>query len=147
MEHLERIRAAINRRPVDRVPYALWRHFPDEDRDPLRLAEATLQYQKRYRSDFIKLTFTGGYAVAPGLVFKMLGIYTKMPGKPPDLTSPFALRRGATVVDFARTIHRDFPDHLRQARVWGSARFEGQAVPRDHVLSDKDIVELNVDLA
>jgi ribosome-interacting GTPase 1 len=69
-----------------------------------------------------------------------------MPGKPPDLTAPFALPRGATVVDFARTIHRDFPDHLRQARVWGSARFDGQAVPRDHVLSDKDVVELNVDI-
>src|SRR5262245_37103179 len=48
-----------------------------------------------------------GMAELPGLVFKLLDlvrIYTKMPGKPPDLTAPFALRRGATVVDFARTI-------------------------------------------
>jgi hypothetical protein len=91
-----------------------------------------------------------GMAELPGQIFKVLDlvrIYAKMPGKPPDLTAPFALRRGATVVDFARTIHRDFPDHLRQARLWGSARFDGQAVPRDHVLSDKDVVELNVDLA
>jgi len=63
MDHLERIRAAIGRRPVDRVPFALWRHFPAEDRDPRALARATLAFQGRLPSDFIKVTFTGGYAV------------------------------------------------------------------------------------
>jgi ribosome-interacting GTPase 1 len=85
----------------------------------------------------------------PGRVFKLLDlvrVYSKLPGKPPDMTSPTPVKRGATVVDFARIIHRDFPDHLKEARVWGSARFDGQAVPRDHVLVDKDVVELHVDL-
>ncbi|MBI4601390.1 MAG: TGS domain-containing protein [Planctomycetes bacterium] len=83
----------------------------------------------------------------PALVFRMLErirIYSKEPGKPPDLSKPFVLRRGETVLDLAGKIHRDFPGHLRQARVWGSARFEGQAVQRDYVLADKDVVELHV---
>lgn len=90
-----------------------------------------------------------GMAGIPRRVFDLLDlvrIYSKLPGKPPDLSTPTALRRGSTVVDFARNIHRDFPDHLKEARVWGSARFDGQAVPRDHILKDKDIVELHVDL-
>jgi uroporphyrinogen decarboxylase len=63
MDHLERIRAATLRQPVDRVPFALWRHFPAEDQDPRGLAQATLLFQRRYPSDFVKVTFTGGYAV------------------------------------------------------------------------------------
>jgi uncharacterized protein len=90
-----------------------------------------------------------GLAEIPRRVFDLLQlvrVYSKVPGKPPDLGSPTPLKMGSTVVDFARVIHRDFPDHLKEARVWGSARFDGQAVPRDHILKDKDIVELHVDV-
>jgi uroporphyrinogen decarboxylase len=59
----ERTQAAIDRAPVDRVPYAFWRHFPDADHSPRALAEATLAFQARWGSDFIKLTPAGGYAV------------------------------------------------------------------------------------
>ncbi len=58
-----RILAALNREPVDRVPYAVWRHFPAVDRSPAGLAQATLRFHERYGSDFLKLTPTGGYAV------------------------------------------------------------------------------------
>jgi ribosome-interacting GTPase 1 len=60
------------------------------------------------------------------------------------MNQPFILNRGSTVVDMAEAVHRDFPSKLKSARVWGSARFPGQAVPRDYVLEDKDIVELRV---
>jgi uroporphyrinogen decarboxylase len=59
----ERVRAAINREPVDRVPYAFWRHFPDVDRSAPALAQATLRFHERYGSDFVKITPSGGYAV------------------------------------------------------------------------------------
>ncbi len=59
----ERVQAAIDRAPVDRVPYAFWRHFPDADHSPRALAEATLAFHARWGSDFIKLTPAGGYAV------------------------------------------------------------------------------------
>ena len=63
MSRRERIRAAINREPVDRVPYAVWRHFPAVDRSPAGLAQSTLRFHERYGSDFLKITPAGGYAV------------------------------------------------------------------------------------
>jgi uroporphyrinogen decarboxylase len=63
MSRRERLRAAIAGEPVDRVPYAVWRHFPQVDRNPAGLAQATLRFQDRYGSDFIKITPAGAYAV------------------------------------------------------------------------------------
>src|SRR5262245_36231515 len=63
MSRRERIQAAINRQPVDRVPYAVWRHFPAVDRSPAGLAQATLRFHDHYGSDFLKITPGGGYAV------------------------------------------------------------------------------------
>jgi len=64
MSRRERILAAVRREPVDRVPYAVWRHFPAVDRSPAGLAQATLRFHERYGSDFVKLTPRSGYAVA-----------------------------------------------------------------------------------
>jgi uroporphyrinogen decarboxylase len=63
MTRRERIRAALNREPVDRVPYAVWRHFPAVDKSPAGLAQSTLRFHERYGSDFLKITQAGGYAV------------------------------------------------------------------------------------
>jgi uroporphyrinogen decarboxylase len=63
MSRRERIQAAIARQPVDRVPYAVWRHFPTVDRSPAGLAQATLRFHDHYGSDFLKITPHGGYAV------------------------------------------------------------------------------------
>ncbi len=63
MTKFERVQAALRRRPTDRPPYAFWRHFPDTDRNPAALAQATLRFHERYGSDFLKVTPTGGYAV------------------------------------------------------------------------------------
>ena len=63
MSRRERIQAAINRQPVDRVPYAVWRHFPSVDHSPAGLAQATLRFHDHYGSDFLKITPRGGYAV------------------------------------------------------------------------------------
>jgi ribosome-interacting GTPase 1 len=70
-------------------------------------------------------------------------IYAKEPGKKPDRERPFVLPRGATVHDLARAVHKEIAENLRFARIWGNARFEGQQVDRDHVLSDRDVVELH----
>ncbi|PYM77892.1 MAG: uroporphyrinogen decarboxylase [Candidatus Rokuibacteriota bacterium] len=63
MTRRERVTAAVNRQPVDRVPYAVWRHFPTVDHSPAGLAQATLRFHERYGSDFLKITPRGGYAV------------------------------------------------------------------------------------
>jgi len=56
MTRRERLLAAVRREPVDRVPYAVWRHFPAVDRSPAGLAQATLRFHDHYGSDFIKIT-------------------------------------------------------------------------------------------
>ncbi len=70
-------------------------------------------------------------------------IYSKQPGKPPDRDKPFALRRGATVWDLARAIHKEVAQGFKFARIWGAGVHDGQAVQRDHVLSDRDVVEIH----
>jgi len=77
-------------------------------------------------------------------IVEIVRVYTKIPGKKPDMKAPFVLKAGSTVMDLAREIHHDFSDNLRFARVWGSARFEGQPVQRDYVLQDGDIIELHI---
>jgi ribosome-interacting GTPase 1 len=74
----------------------------------------------------------------------VIRIYTKQPGKPPDLTSPYTCPAGSTVADMAALIHRDFAEKLKSARVWGAGVFDGQTVGREHVLHDKDVVELHL---
>jgi ribosome-interacting GTPase 1 len=73
----------------------------------------------------------------------VMRIYTKQPGKPPDMTSPFTPPIGSTVSELAGRVHRDLEDSVKSARIWGSGVFDGQTVGRDHVLHDKDVVELH----
>ena len=73
----------------------------------------------------------------------VIRVYTKRPGKPPDLTSPFTCPSGSTLIELAALVHRDFADSLKSARLWGTGVFDGQTVPRDHVMHDKDVVELH----
>jgi ribosome-interacting GTPase 1 len=84
-------------------------------------------------------------AIGPWL-FAHLGvmrIYTKLPGKPADHARPFTLKRGQTVRDVARLVHKDLERTLRFARVFGHSGFEGQHVGPDHLLADGDVVELH----
>jgi ribosome-interacting GTPase 1 len=84
-------------------------------------------------------------ALGPWL-FRTLGVvrvYTKAPGHAPDKTRPFTLRRGQTVGDVARLVHKDVAHALRYARVWGRSGFDGQQVGREHALADGDVVELH----
>ncbi len=70
-------------------------------------------------------------------------VYTKQPGRPPDLHKPFVVPLGATVADLALQIHRDLPGRMKFARLWGHSRFEGQQVHKTEVLRDRDVVEIH----
>ncbi len=74
----------------------------------------------------------------------IIRVYSKSPGKNPDFTSPFVLKKGSTVADFAGKIHQDFVQKLKIAKVWGSSVYEGQMVQRGYVLQDGDVVELQI---
>ncbi|MBI3823294.1 MAG: 50S ribosome-binding GTPase [Planctomycetes bacterium] len=75
---------------------------------------------------------------------KVIRVYTKHPGKPADMKSPFTCPVGSTVIQMAELVHRDFADKLKSARIWGTGVHDGQAVGREHVLHDKDVVELHI---
>lgn len=80
-------------------------------------------------------------------LFRQLGIvrvYTKTPGKDPDMDKPFTVRRGDTVMDVARLVHKDIASSLSFARVWGKSVFDGQQVGPEHQVEDGDIVELHL---
>jgi len=48
--------ACLAGEPTDRIPVALWRHFPVDDQDPQALAAAHLAFQRTYDFDFVKVT-------------------------------------------------------------------------------------------
>ncbi len=80
-------------------------------------------------------------------IFQMLDVirvYTKTPGSKPDMTEPIILERGSTLEMAATAIHKSFARRMKYARVWGSGKFDGVMVKRDHVLQDGDIIELHV---
>jgi ribosome-interacting GTPase 1 len=47
------------------------------------------------------------------------------------------------VAELAGKVHRDLEDAVTSARVWCASVHDGQTVGRDHVLHDKDVVELH----
>jgi ribosome-interacting GTPase 1 len=71
-------------------------------------------------------------------------VYTKKPGKPPDMDSPYTCPEGSTVVELAERVHRDFAESLKSARMWRKGAHDGLTVPRDYVVRDGDVVELHV---
>lgn len=77
-------------------------------------------------------------------LLEIMRVYSKPPGRKADRNSPFTLKKGGTLEDFARTVHQDFAKDLKSARVWGAGVHDGQAVGRDHVLHDGDVVELRI---
>jgi len=72
--HKERIQACLNNESLDRPPVALWRHFPVDDQDPRLLAEATLNFQRIYDFDLVKVTPASSFCVKDwGVDDKWLG--------------------------------------------------------------------------
>lgn len=129
------------------IPTLLVANKCDDDAADIRLELAREELGNRFPLYVISAQRGDGLAELRRAIFETLGvirIYTKQPGQAPDLTSPFTLPQGATVADLAGKIHRDLEDRVKSARVWGTGVHDGQTVGRDHVLHDKDIVELQV---
>jgi len=64
MSKRERIKAVLAGKPVDRVPVCFWRHFPGDDQQAESLAAVTLDFQRRYDLDFIKVPVSSTYCVS-----------------------------------------------------------------------------------
>ncbi len=73
----------------------------------------------------------------------LMNIYLKPKGGKADLEEPLVVKRGSTVEMVCNSIHRDFVEKFRYAKVWGkSAKFDGQQVGLNHVLEDGDIISI-----
>lgn len=116
-------------------------------------AEANLQVLKRFvngRLPVIALSCEQrrGLDELGRALFEMLGVirvYTKEPGAKTASDHPFALRRGATVGDLARNIHKEFVSSFLFAMVWAERLpFSPKKVGLNFVLEDGDIVEIHV---
>ncbi|MGD0643494.1 MAG: TGS domain-containing protein [Candidatus Bathyarchaeia archaeon] len=80
-------------------------------------------------------------------LFDSLGvirIYTKEPGMKIHSDHPFALRRGATINDLAKNIHKELVQNFVFAMVWATRlRFSPKKVGLTFVLEDGDVVEIH----
>ncbi|MCD6488544.1 MAG: TGS domain-containing protein [Desulfurococcales archaeon] len=87
-----------------------------------------------------------GFEKIGEIIFKTLDlirVYTKEPNGE-IAEKPLILRKGATVFDVAKSIHKDFVKAFQYAKIWGkSVKYPGERVGMDHVLEDGDIVEIH----
>jgi uroporphyrinogen decarboxylase len=63
MNKRERLEATMAGQATDRIPVALWRHFPGDDQAPDSLAAATIAFQRRWEFDFVKVTPASSFQI------------------------------------------------------------------------------------
>ena len=86
-----------------------------------------------------------GLARAVFDLLELVRVYTKVPGRKAELGAPYVLKRGATVIDAARHVHKDFAEHLRFARLFRRfSEHDGLMVERQQVVQDEDILEFHI---
>ena len=73
---------------------------------------------------------------------RIVRVYTKAPGRPPDFGQPFTVRHGDTVYDVARMVHQEIADGFRYGRLWRNGSVNGRQVGRDYRVADRDVLEL-----
>lgn len=73
----------------------------------------------------------------------IIRVYSKTPGKKPDLNEPYILEKGNTILDLAERVHKEIAAKLKFARIWNE-KLNGLRVEKNYVLWDKDIVELRI---
>ena len=59
MDKFDLINAAFKTEPTQRVPYAIWKHFPEFDKTPEGLLKAQLDFQTKFDSDIMKISISG----------------------------------------------------------------------------------------
>ncbi len=129
------------------LPTVLIANKSDLDPDPeeVKILEELLGL--RYPALTMSAETGDGLGELGPFLFKALQVvrvYTKSPGKPADNDKPFTVRRGDTVLDVAKLVHKDIARDLKFARMWGSEVFDGQQVGHEHLVADGDLIELHV---
>lgn len=75
----------------------------------------------------------------------LIKVYTKQPSKKSDYP-PVALKKGSTLRELCKEVHKDFIRKFKFARIWGEGvKHNGMHCGLSHVLSDEETVELHID--
>jgi uroporphyrinogen decarboxylase len=67
MNKIERVRAALAGRPVDRAPFAVWYHFGNQHAPAERTAQVHLEFFEHYDLDLLKLMNDYDYPMPAGM--------------------------------------------------------------------------------
>lgn len=74
---------------------------------------------------------------------RLIRVYTKKPGAPPDFDDGLILRLGVSVEHVCHAIHRTLAAQFKYALVWGtSTKYSPQRVGINHVMQDEDVIQV-----
>ena len=105
-----------------------------------------IEIRKKWNAIILSAPTPEFAADAKQKMFSMLGkilVFTKRPGREPDMDEPLILKEGATAEDVVKSLHKEFAQNLKFVRIWGSARFPGQKVSKKYKVKNMDIVEIS----
>ncbi|MDP7457777.1 MAG: GTP-binding protein [Candidatus Woesearchaeota archaeon] len=73
-------------------------------------------------------------------------IFLKEINQAADMEEPLIVKKGFTIGDVCRSLHKDFVSKFKHARLWGpSAKFPGQKFQKlDKLLKDEDVLEIHL---
>jgi small GTP-binding protein len=115
-------------------------------------AAASLRILKKYVNDKIPIVpmscekKLGTQELGKALIQSLgiIRVYTKEPGSKTDTGRPFALKRGTTIGELAKNIHKELISNFLFAMVWAKRLpFSPKKVGLSFVLDDGDIVEIH----
>ena len=110
--------------------------------------DAYIEELKKYIPDFIPISADKNTNIdeLKDIIFDNLDlvrVYLKPQGRKADMKDPLVIKKGSTVIEACRKLHREFVKNFRHAKVWGtSVKFPGQKVGPDHVLEDEDVLRI-----
>lgn len=106
------------------------------------------EIRKKFPYDFIAISAERGInldQVKEAIYNKLnfIRIFTKKRNEDVDFSEPLIVRKGATVADVCKKLHKDFFENFKYAIISGkSVKHKNQRVGLDHVLEDGDIVTI-----
>ena len=110
--------------------------------------EVENEMREKYGVDPIMISAHAGYNIdkLQEAIYEHLGfvrIYMKPYGEEADMEEPMIMRKGSTIEDICRRLHRDFVDQFRYAKIWGtSVKHDAAKVGLQHKVEDGDIVTI-----
>ena len=118
-----------------------------DELEPKELKRIEDDIKAKYKKDILKISAEKGTNVEKlkDLIYdklKLMQVYTKRKeGK--ELGEPMIVRKGITVKEVCRKIHKELLQKFKYALVNGkSAKYQNQRVGLDHVLQDQDVVTI-----